>query len=235
MRVSDTAEALTGDAAARIVKCARDAIAGRGTFHWALSGGGTPRALFMLLAMPEWAGRVDWKRTHVWWSDERYVPPTHSESNYRMAYETLLSKVPIPEANVHRVGTELGAEEAAAEYETQIRLQVPGVGHAFDLVLLGMGEDGHTASLFPGSLDDIPAERLVYAHWIPRVQAKRITFTPTLINAAATVMFIVTGAAKADILCRVLCGPRDPDQLPAQLVERAEWWLDAAAAAGLTR
>lgn len=230
LRVSPTAEALTIDAAARIVKCARDAIAGRGAFHWALSGGSTPKALFALLAMPEWAGRFDWKRVHLWWSDERNVPPDSPDSNFGMAHAALLSRVPIPPENVHRVMTEIGAEEAAADYETRIRLSVPGKGHVFDLVLLGVGEDGHTASLFPGALDDIPADRLVVAYWVPKVQMTRITFTPTLINAATTVMFIVTGLAKADILARVLTGPSEPHLLPAQLIEQAEWWVDSAAA-----
>lgn len=230
LRVSPTAEALTLDAAARIVKCARDAIAGRGAFHWALSGGSTPKALFGLLAMPEWAGRFDWKRIHLWWSDERDVPPDSPDSNFRMADAALLSRVPIPPENVHRVTTEIGAEEAADDYETRIRMSVPGTGPVFDLVLLGMGDDGHTASLFPGTLDDIPEDRLVVARWVPKVQMKRITFTPTLINAATTVMFIVTGLAKADILARVLTGPRQPDLLPAQLIEHAEWWVDSAAA-----
>lgn len=233
LRVSASIDALTGDVAARIVKCARDAIAGRGAFHWALSGGSTPKALFALLALPEWAGRFDWKRTHIWWSDERNVPPDSPESNFRLANDMLLSRVPIPPENVHRVLTELGAEEAAADYEARIQKRVPGRGHCFDLVLLGMGDDGHTASLFPGTLDLIPADRLVVAHWVPKVQMMRITFTPALINAAANVMFLVTGAAKAELLAKVLYGPRQPDVLPAQLIEHAEWWVDAAAASAI--
>jgi 6-phosphogluconolactonase len=233
LRVSATVETLTRDLASRIVKCARDAIAGRGAFHWALSGGSTPRALFALLASAEWAGRFDWKKTHVWWSDERDVPPDSPESNYKTAWDTLLSRVPIPAQNLHRVTTELGAEQAAADYEARIRLAVPGPDHCLDLVLLGMGDDGHTASLFPGTLDLIPDDRLVIAHWVPKVQMMRITFTPLLINAAANVMFLVTGEPKAALLARVLYGPRQPDLLPAQLIEHAEWWVDAAAASAI--
>lgn len=233
LRVSATVETLTRDLAARIVKCGRDAIAGRGAFHWALSGGSTPKALFALLASHEWASRFDWKKTHVWWSDERNVPPDSPESNYKTAWDTLLSHVPIPAANVHRVTTEIGAEDAAADYETRLRLKVPGPEYCLDLVLLGMGDDGHTASLFPGTLDLIPDDRLVIAHWVPKVQMMRITFTPLLINAAENVLFMVTGRAKAELLALVLYGPRQPDVLPAQLIEHAEWWVDAAAASAM--
>ena len=251
LHISPDVPTLMRDAAARVVACYEAAIARRGVFHFALSGGSTPKALFGLLASVDWAARFDWSKVHLWWSDERDVPSDSLDSNYRMAYESLISKVSVPEANIHRVKTELGAEAAAASYIGEIVQWLRDDGaklddaeptsyfilHPFDLILLGMGDDGHTASLFPGTSAVSERDRIVGAHFVPKVNMLRITFTYPLINAARTVMFLVSGAGKADMLKRVLMEFHHPDVLPAQGVAPTSddlvWMVDAAAAAKL--
>lgn len=234
--ISATPEHLMRDAAAAIAIACADAVAERGAFHWALSGGSTPVALFRLMATPEIAPGMEWGAVHAWWGDERDVPSDHAESNYRAANDALLARVPIPAANVHRVRTEDGADRAAAAYEADIRAAL-GDATAFDLVLLGLGDDGHTASLFPGTVGALPPEALVAAHFVPKVGMRRVTFTPRLINAARRVAFLVSGAGKAEVLRRVLRGPSAPDELPSQLIRpdagELTWWVDAAAAGRL--
>jgi len=175
---------------------------------------------------------VMWSRVQVLWGDERCVPPHHPESNYRMARETLLDRVPVSPANVHRIHGEDDPAIAAADYETTLRALLP-----IDLVLLGLGEDGHTASLFPGDAAVHEQTRWVMAAHAAAGSMWRITLTPAVINAAAEVLFIVSGAAKAGILRRVLEGPRRPQSLPAQAIAptngRVRWCVDAAAAAEL--
>jgi len=238
LNVQPDAASLTRLAANAFVFFARKAIERRGRFHAALSGGGTPRALFELLAAPEFARQVLWERVHVWWSDERDAPRDHADSNFRTADEVLLQRVPLPVENVHRVRTELGAHAAADAYERELRdaFEMPdgAVGWpVFDLILLGMGDDGHTASLFPGTPALEPGDRLVTAHRVEKLGAMRITFTAPLINAADTVIFLVSGAAKAPMLRRVLLGEYDPVALPSQGIMPAGklfWMVDAAAA-----
>jgi 6-phosphogluconolactonase len=248
LNVQPDAAAATRLAAGAVVFWSKKAIGRRGRFHVALSGGSTPRALYALLATPELAAQIFWDRVHVWWGDERDVPSDHADSNYKLAHDALLSKVPIPLANIHRVRTELGAAQAAAQYETEIkhvfeRLRRDeatgavfdmGGWPVFDLVLLGMGDDGHTASLFPHSAALKADEQLVAAHYVEKVGMQRITFTAPLINAADTVIFLVTGAGKASMLKRVLLGDYTPDELPSQLIAplgKLFWMADAAAAA----
>ena len=224
--------------AARIQAWSRQAIAERGVFHAALSGGNTPNALFRLISSPELAGQFDWPHIHLWWSDERYLPLASPELNFNMADGALVSRIDIPSGNVHRVRVELAAGDAAADYEQAITQLVAPAGDpplpAFDLILLGLGDDGHTASLFPGTVAALPADRLVAAHFVPKVNMQRITFTPRLINAARHVMFLVSGRSKAEILQRVIHGPYQPDVLPSQLVAPVAgdltWMLDADAA-----
>ena len=226
------------DAALHLLTLSRAAIDARGCFHIALSGGSTPNALFRLMAAPEYAAQFAWAHIHLWWSDERYVPLDSPELNYNAAYEALIRHVPIPPANVHRTPVELPAAEAAAEYEAQIIHELGGPLPSFDVILLGLGEDGHTASLFPGTLSALPPDRLVAAHDVPRVKMWRITFTPRLLNAAQHVIFLVSGASKAAILERVLHGPYQPDVLPAQIVNPhpgdLTWMMDSAAASKLS-
>jgi 6-phosphogluconolactonase len=244
-RVYPDADSLARAAAEHFTNLATEAMAARGRFVVALSGGSTPRTTYALLASDEFAGRVDWPRVHVFWGDERCVPPDHSDSNYRMARETLLDHVPLPTRNVHRLPDEMEPEQAAGEYERTLRsffAQQPRGKETrdgkpiprFDLVLLGMGEDGHTASLFPGTAALHEQTRWVVAHYVDKLSAWRVTLTPVAINAAAHVTFLVSGAGKAERLREVLDGQHQPDVLPAQIVRptdgRLLWLADAAAA-----
>jgi len=229
------------EAAERLVKIARDAIAARGRFTLALTGGSTPATLFSLLASEAYRDRIEWGKTIVMWSDERCVPPDHPDSNYGMARDLLLSKVSVPAGNVHRMRGEISPAQAALEYEQTVRREIRTLAETgtpvFDLVLLGMGPDGHIASLFPGTLAIHEQTRLVVSHLVPKLAVQRITFTSPLINAAAHVVFLVAGQAKADALRAVLEGDFRPDTLPAQIVRpltgQLTWLVDRAAAAKL--
>lgn len=211
-------------------RCAA-AIAERGVCHVALSGGSTPKTLFELLATPEWAARFDWPRIHLWFSDERDVPSDDPQSNFNSANVALFRKINIPAGHIHRAQTELGAANAADGYEAEIRAALPAP-FAFDVILLGMGDDGHTASLFPGTLAGLPDGRLVVAHFVPKVNMQRITFTLGLINAARCVIFLVAGASKASPLAQALGMKPMPAVLPSALVQPAGelvWLVDKAA------
>ena len=243
IRVYPDATGLARAAAEHFAARAEAAVASRGRFVVALSGGSTPRATYTLLTSPEFVARVDWPRVHVFWGDERCVPPDHPDSNYAMARETLLDHVPIPTENVHRVRGEIDPERAADECERTLRVFLatePGKTETpprFDLILLGMGGDGHTASLFPGTAAIHEDRRWVLAHFVDTLSAWRVTLTPVVINAAAQVTFLVAGAGKAERLREVLTGPLRPDLLPSQIVRPADghllWLLDEAAAVGV--
>ncbi len=207
----------------------------------ALSGGSTPKTMLGLLATEPLVGTIDWTKLHLFWSDERAVPPDDEQSNYRMAREALFNRVAVPPEQIHRMPAErLPLLLTAEEYAAEIRRAFGGRRGStprFDLVMLGMGDEGHTASLFPDTeaLDD--HHRLVAPNYVPKLDAHRLTFTPKLINAAADVLFLIAGAAKADVLQAVLEGPRQPHRYPAQLVApengTLHWYLEAAAAAKL--
>jgi 6-phosphogluconolactonase len=190
----------------------------------ALSGGSTPEALYRLLAAEDggFRARVPWGQAHFFWGDERHVPPDHPDSNYRMACEAMLSRVPLPPGNVHRIPAENpDAAEAAAQYaETLRRFFGVAAGRfpRFDLILLGMGSDGHTASLFPGTDAVHDRAGLVAAAWVEIHKSHRITLTVPVLNEAASVIFLVSGEGKAEALRAVLEGPHQPDRFPAQLV-----------------
>ncbi|MGB9075172.1 MAG: 6-phosphogluconolactonase [Terriglobales bacterium] len=227
-------------AAEEFVRLGRSAIGAQGRFAVALSGGSTPKNLYSLL--PENYADFAWARTFFFFGDERHVPPDHPDSNYRMVSEALLAKIPIPAENVHRVRAENpDAAAAALEYEEELRhffeLE-PGELPRFDLILLGLGPEGHTASLFPDSEALKEQSRLVVANWVEKLNANRITFTLPVLNRAAEVMFLASGAEKADIVGQVLRGNNTPP-LPAQRVlpddGKLVWMLDEAAAAKLTR
>jgi 6-phosphogluconolactonase len=229
-------EAVTAASADALVTAAAQAIAARGRFLLVLSGGSTPKALFELLATPPYAGRIDWTRTHVFWGDERCVPPDDRSSNYRMAREALLDKVPISPEAIHRMRGEDPPQQAAAAYEADLRALFGGGAPRFDVVLLGMGDNGHTASLFPHLTAVRETSRWVVAEYVGEVKMWRITMTPPLLNAAARVLFLVVGADKAAMLKRVLEGPRDIDALPAQVIAPAgalTWLVDQSAASTL--
>jgi 6-phosphogluconolactonase len=232
--------ALNRVAAAEFQSAAESEIAAHGRFTVALSGGNTPRALYALLAA-EFKDLIAWNKTHIFFGDERHVPPDHPESNYRMANEALLSQVPIPGENIHRVRTELDPQSAAKDYEEQLRTQfrlnkndLP----RFDLMLLGLGDDGHTASLFPGSAALQETARLVVANWVKKLKTFRITLTFPVLNHAAGVLFLVSGQGKAQILKEVLSSP-GAAEFPAQRVRpengRLLWLADQDAARLLPR
>src|SRR5437867_12130990 len=245
VEVLPTREALMEAAAARFVSAAGAALRASGRFVVALAGGSTPKALYALLAGAPWAGRVDWSRVHIFWGDERCVPPDDPASNYRMTREALLAHVPVSEQNVHRIRGEDDPHRAAAAYERVLRETFatpvgpprPAPGARFDLVLLGMGDNGHTASLFPGGTAVRESERWVVAESVAEVRMWRITLTPVVLNGAAEVLFLVSGGDKASMLHRVLDGPVRPDTYPAQIVAphhgRLRWLVDTDAAAEL--
>ncbi len=227
-------EALARAVAQHVATLANETRSKRRPFTVALAGGSTPRPAYELLASSEFAERVEWERVHVFWGDERCVPPDHGESNYRMAREALLDHVPIPDANVHRMRGELPPEEAARAYEAEIdalfrEIDVTG----FDLILLGLGQDGHTASLFPGTAALDEQARWVTANYVEKLGAWRLTLTLPAINAAEDVAFIVSGERKRAILYRVLEREPDAPLFPAQRVQprdgRLIWMMDRAA------
>jgi 6-phosphogluconolactonase len=237
----DPAEVARG-AARLFIDYAWQSIAKDGQFKVALSGGNTPRAMFELLASDEFRGQVDWAKVHVFWSDERAVPPTNAESNYGMARRELLIRVPIPEGNVHRMEAEKPSiGRAAHEYEEVLRkyLDLDDRGFPrFHLIFLGMGKDGHTASLFPGTRVTRQTSRWVSTPLVTKMNMRRMTLTLPVLDAALRVIFLVVGSEKAEILHAVLEGKSDPPY-PAQLVQPRDLGLkiflvDKAAAAMLT-
>lgn len=202
----------------------------------ALSGGSTPRKMHEMLARKE---RINWSNVHVFWGDERTVPPDDAESNYRMARETLLDSVGLPDENIHRLKGELDPVEAATEYEDKLRSVfrlLPGDVPRFDVIVLGMGADGHTASLFPGTDALSETDRLVVANHVPQLDTVRLTFTFPVLNAARLVLFLVAGEDKADAAQQCMLGESAP---PAGRVRPTDgdlhWLLDAKAAAGIKR
>jgi 6-phosphogluconolactonase len=245
LEVLPDAQRLADAAAHRFVSSANAAIEARGRFLVSLSGGSTPRSVYERLAAEPCASSVDWSRVHILWGDERCVPPDHESSNYRMAREALLDHVPVPLAHVHRIRGEDDPAEAAMAYERVLRavLRTPigpprtAPASRLDLVLLGLGSDGHTASLFPGSASLQVHGRWVVADYVRAVSMWRVSLTAIVINAAAEVAFVVSGDAKAAIVRQVLEGPAQPHELPAQLIAPAGghllWFLDTPAAADL--
>jgi 6-phosphogluconolactonase len=237
-RVVQDAEALSRAGVDEFSRCAREAIAAHGRFAVALSGGSTPKAIYSLLAgrQNDPAAALPWSKIYIFFGDERHVPPTDPQSNYRMANEALLSKVSIPPGNVHRIAAELDAEAAAADYDTQLHsfFQTPsGEWPRFDLIMLGLGPEGHTASLFPGSAALNENSRWVVANWVEKVNAYRITFTFPLINHAAETLFLAAGEEKAEVLKGVL-QPKPADDYPAERIKpvngRLLWIVDKSAA-----
>jgi 6-phosphogluconolactonase len=224
-------EELSEGAAREFAAKAGEAIEERGRFVVVLAGGSTPKAMYEVLAL-EYAGRIDWSRIHVFFGDERTVPPDHDDSNYRMATETLLDQVPV--GSVHRMRGELPPDEAAEAYEEELRTffrtqETP----RFDLILLGVGGDGHTASLFPETSALEVHDRLVVANPVLKLDTTRITLTVPIINAARAVVFLVAGDDKAEAIEKILEDDADARAYPARLIQPAgelEWMLDQSAA-----
>jgi len=235
IRIANNPAELFKAAADEFASLAAQAVHRKGSFCVALSGGSTPKGLYALLAS-KYAPAIPWRQTSVFFGDERFVLPEHPDSNFRMANETLLSRVPLLPENVFRVHTEEASAEAAAlQYESVVKNYFalrPGEFPRFDLILLGLGPDGHTASLFPGTAALEEKHRLVVANWVEKLKAQRITFTYPLINHAACVMFLVSGKEKAQILHEVL--EDSNTELPAQRVRpvsgRLLWLIDQPAA-----
>jgi 6-phosphogluconolactonase len=231
-------ELFIAGAAEFMVARAVEAITARGRWTVALAGGSTPKPIYQRLAEAGYAQRVDWQRVHVFFGDERCVSPDDPRSNYRMARETLLDYVPLLPENVHRMCGEDDPALAALAYEQEIqRLFRTLTPPALDLICLGMGDNGHTASLFPGTASLRERERLVVPQYVEVMQTWRVTMTAPLLNAARHVAFFVDGAGKAEMLRRMLHGPYNPDVLPAQMIHptggQLHWLVDAAAAAQL--
>lgn len=240
VQVYQTKEELSRAASQEFVKLANEAMRAKGSFTVALSGGSTPKEMHQKLA-GEFASAVPWNKIFFFLGDERYVPPDHSDSNYRMAWETLLSKVPVPPENIFRVHTEdPDARAAAVAYEQTLSaafgLQDRDLPR-FDLILLGMGPDGHTASLFPGTAALREHSRLVVANWVPKFNTWRITFTLPVLNNATNILFLVDGKDKASALASVFDPASPPEQFPAKMVHPRNgnliWMIGKDAAGGL--
>jgi 6-phosphogluconolactonase len=235
-------EAVAQAAAQLFMEAASKAASARGVARIAISGGITPKRMFSLLADPAqpFHAQIPWAKLMLYWVDERCVSPTDADSNYRMTRETLLDHVPLPPENIFRMEGELDPEEAANRYETFLRNSMRLEGAelpTFDLILLGMGDDGHTASLFPHTAAIDELGRLVVANHVPQKDTWRITLTWPVINQGREVAFLIEGGAKVDVLAEVLLGPHDPERLPSQLIRPANgklsFLLDQAAAAKL--
>jgi 6-phosphogluconolactonase len=224
-----------------VVEAAKEAVTVRGRFTIALSGGSTPKSLYNLLATNA-KSVLPWDRMFFFWGDERHVPPTDPESNYRMAEQTMLSKIPVAAGNVFRIPAENPDAAAAAEaYQKTLQkffALEPGQWPCFDLILLGLGPDGHCASLFPGTAALQEKSRLVVANWVEKFKTYRITFTLPVLNAARSVVFLISGTDKADALRAVLESNAPGEQYPSKLVRpedgRLVWLVDRAAASGLS-
>jgi 6-phosphogluconolactonase len=233
--VYSSSEELSAAAAREFAARAEEAIEERGRFTVVLAGGSTPETMYGILAR-DYMGRIDWSKVYVFFGDERSVPPHHEDSNLKMASEVLLDHVPV--ANVHRIRGELPPDEAAEAYEEELRkfFQTED-GPRFDLILLGIGADGHTASLFPWTPALEIQDRWVVANPVPRLDTTRITLTVPAINAARAVIFLVEGEDKAEAVREVLEGDADPRAYPAKLIQHPggpEWMLDQSAASLLS-
>jgi 6-phosphogluconolactonase len=231
-------------ASKEVARIAAEAVSARGTFSIALAGGSTPKMLYALLAEhPSLHNSLPWDKMQVFFGDERHVGPGHADSNFQMAFDAMLSKVPLRPQQVHRIKGEYpDTTQAAAEYEEEIRRQFnlrAGEFPRFDLILLGMGSEGHTLSLFPGTKALHETQRIVTRNWVGKLYTERVTLTAPAANAAANVMFMVTGSDKACALKAVLEGPHEPEQLPAQMIQPANgslsWLIDQAAGSMLSK
>ena len=239
LHIFDDKETMSEQLASWIAHLVQDTLKNQDYFTLVLSGGGTPKLLFEKLASGEYKNKIDWKRVHIFWGDERAVPFDDDRNNAKMAYDILINHIDVPSGQVHIMRTDIEPKLAAEEYETILHQYFDKTSNSFDLVLLGMGDDGHTLSLFPGS--PIIEE---HEHWVNSVynqQQKmyRITLMPVVVNKASNIVFMVDGAKKANILQRVIEGPYIPLKLPAQIVKPSNgelsWFLDKAVAKELNQ
>ncbi len=237
IKIYDDRQSLSASAAERWLSLYRESIAKHGVFHVALAGGSTPRQLYQLLTRPDISQQVEWQRVHIYFGDERAVPPDHPDSNFRMAKEALLDHVPIPRANIYRIETERGdMREAALHYEQLLVNNLPETEEGvpqFDLVLLGIGPDGHTASLFPDTDILQQQERYVDAVYVKQKSTWRVSITFPVINHARHVLFLVAGADKQAVVQQILSDSQYSPRLPVQMLKPAgqvEMYLDSDAA-----
>jgi 6-phosphogluconolactonase len=211
----------------RFTAIVSDTVRTAGAARVCLTGGSTPRRLYELLATNAFSGRIDWERLHVYWSDERHVPPDHKDSNYGMTRDALLMHMPIPAAQVHRIRGELPVEEAARLYERELP-------ERYDVMLLGLGEDAHIASIFPRSPVLSERTRRAAAVWVPHLKAYRITLTPPPLVSSSHILMLVSGARKASAVAAAIHEPHDPVHYPVHILraagDRLQWFIDRAAA-----
>lgn len=216
--------------------CVQQTLQKQEKFSLCLSGGKTPQALYECLGQSPYQEQIPWGKIHVFWGDERGVPPNHPKSNYGMAYEALLSKINIPEAHIHRMKGELHPESAAQDYERDLRTFFGGLP-TFDFILLGLGADGHTASLFPHTPVLREQNRWVVGYYAESVKMNRITLTPPVLNQGKVIVFLVSGKEKVKVIAQILKEPGGPEKYPAQLIKpkngKLFWLLDSPAASKL--
>jgi 6-phosphogluconolactonase len=238
LHIEDNIELLSRSFADWMVSYIKEVLARHNRFTIALSGGNTPKKLYQLLATPEYKDKIDWSRIHVFWGDERYVPFTDERNNAKMAFDVLLSHVAIPPEQIHPIQTDIEQHVSALSYESLLHKYFDKQLYTFDLVLLGLGDNSHTLSLFPG-YDDIilQKENWVEAFHLVDQEMYRITLTAPVVNSAGRIAFLVTGSDKAPALQHVISGKYDPSNYPAQVIKPLNgalyWFLDKAAAAGL--
>ena len=237
LQVYSDAQQLSQAAAKWIAGLIAETLKVQDRFTIALSGGSTPKLLHKILAAAPYKDQIDWSKMHIFWGDERAVPFEDDRNNAKMAYDTLLNFVPVPPSQIHVMRTDIGPEESAIEYEKILHQYFDKTPNTFDLVLLGMGDDGHTLSLFPGTAIVHEEKAWAKAFFLPAQDMYRITLTKTIVNKAAHIAFLTTGTGKAHALKEVLKGAYDPDLYPSQEIKpvngELHWFVDEAAAAGL--
>ncbi|WP_353721334.1 6-phosphogluconolactonase [Dyadobacter sp. 676] len=235
LHIEKDTKALSASLAEWINNYIQQVLARQERFTFVLSGGSTPKALYALLAESPYKESIPWEKLHFFWGDERAVPFDDSRNNAKMCYEELLDKVPVKAENIHIMRTDIAPQESAAEYEKIVKTYFEGSETTFDFVLLGMGDDGHTLSLFPGTEVIHEKNALATSFFLPAQDMYRITLTAPVVNNAACVAFLAAGAGKAEVLKQVLTGERNVDLYPSQIIQpvkgQLHWFVDEAAAA----
>jgi 6-phosphogluconolactonase len=235
--IANDLDELSHKAADWICKYIEKTLKKQDRFTIVLSGGNTPKKLYQLLASPVYIHKINWEKIHFFWGDERYVPFSDIRNNAKLAVDSLLDHVPAKKENIHLIRTDIKPEDAAVEYEKLLHTYFPDRNHSFDLALLGMGDNAHTLSLFPGYPVVLEKEKWVVSFWLQEQQMHRITLTAPVINAAARIIFLVSGGDKATALHHVLSEEYNPELYPAQVIQpycgELFWWVDEAAAVNL--
>jgi len=238
IHIAEDARQVSDDLAAWLGNYIQEVLSKKDRFTFVLSGGSTPKLLYTLLAAPPYSESIPWEKVHFFWGDERAVPFEDSRNNAKMAYDELLNKVGVKAENIHVMRTDVSAEESAAEYEKILKQYFDGEETTFDFVLLGMGDDGHTLSLFPGTSVIHEKDAWATSFFLPAQDMYRITLTAPVVNNAACVAFLAVGTGKAETLKHVLEGEFEPDTYPSQVIKPSKgelhWFIDEAAASALT-